>query len=86
MNASFSVTPDEAMATCPACHTVDAAVTTGAVRAGIAWRCTQCAQRWDARRLAAVEAYAAWCEQQHTAEAHSMFALLDPAIGTPVTL
>jgi predicted Zn finger-like uncharacterized protein len=46
--------------TCPLCHTTDAFMSNDALAAGGAWRCTRCGQRWDARRLAAVAAYAAW--------------------------
>ena len=51
--------PDVRRATCPMCHTV-ASVTQSAVEAGDAWRCVRCGQHWDAGRLAAVAAYAAW--------------------------
>jgi predicted Zn finger-like uncharacterized protein len=52
--------PVEGFATCPSCHTSDAAVTNAAVGAGADWRCRRCGQRWDGRRLAAVAAYAKW--------------------------
>jgi hypothetical protein len=35
-------------------------LTQAAVDAGVGWRCTRCLQRWDAGRLLAVAAYAAW--------------------------
>jgi transcription elongation factor Elf1 len=44
---------------CPMCHT-PASVTLAAIDAGADWRCVRCGQRWDATRLAAVTAYAAW--------------------------
>lgn len=44
---------------CPMCHT-QAPLTQGALDAGGAWRCVRCGQQWDARRLSAVAAYAAW--------------------------
>jgi hypothetical protein len=31
-----------------------------ALEAGGAWRCVRCGQHWDAERLVAVAAYAAW--------------------------
>jgi transposase len=49
----------EPSATCPMCHT-RAPLTQPAVDAGEAWRCVRCGQHWDAVRLAAVAAYAAW--------------------------
>ena len=46
-------------ATCPACHT-GTSMTQNTLDAGGAWRCVRCGQQWDAGRLAAVAAYAAW--------------------------
>ena len=46
-------------ATCPMCHTA-ATLSQSALEAGGEWRCVRCGQRWDAGRLAAVAAYAAW--------------------------
>ena len=46
-------------ATCPMCHT-SATLPPSALEAGGAWRCVRCGQHWDAARLAAVVAYAAW--------------------------
>ena len=46
-------------ATCPMCHT-SATLSQGAVDTGGGWRCVRCGQHWDAARLAAVAAYAAW--------------------------
>jgi ribosomal protein L37AE/L43A len=46
-------------ATCPMCHT-SATLSRSALDAGGAWRCVRCGQHWDAARLAAVAAYAAW--------------------------
>ena len=46
-------------AACPLCHTT-ASLTESAVEAGDAWRCVRCGQQWDATRLTAVAAYAAW--------------------------
>ena len=48
--------------TCPMCHT-PASLTQGATDAGPGWRCVRCGQRWDASRVAAVAAYAAWVVQ-----------------------
>jgi predicted Zn finger-like uncharacterized protein len=45
--------------TCPMCHT-SATLSQSALEAGGDWRCARCGQRWDAARLAAVAAYAAW--------------------------
>jgi hypothetical protein len=41
------------------CHT-SANVAQSAIEAGSDWRCVRCGQHWDAARLAAVAAYAAW--------------------------
>jgi predicted Zn finger-like uncharacterized protein len=46
-------------ATCPMCHT-SATLSQSALEAGGDWRCARCGQHWDAARLAAVAAYAAW--------------------------
>jgi hypothetical protein len=35
-------------------------LTQNAIDAGADWRCVTCGQRWDATRLSAVAAYAAW--------------------------
>jgi hypothetical protein len=41
------------------CHT-PTSVTRQTIEAGGDWRCVRCGQHWDAVRLAAVSAYAAW--------------------------
>jgi hypothetical protein len=41
------------------CHT-SATLSQSALEAGGDWRCVRCGQHWDAARLAAVAAYAAW--------------------------
>ena len=46
-------------AACPMCHT-SAPLSLNALKAGGEWRCVRCGQHWDAARLAAVAAYAAW--------------------------
>jgi hypothetical protein len=46
-------------ATCPMCHT-SATLAQSALEAGGDWWCVRCGQRWDAARLGAVAAYAAW--------------------------
>lgn len=46
-------------ATCPMCHT-PTSVTQNAIEAGGDWRCVRCGQHWNASRLAAITAYAAW--------------------------
>jgi hypothetical protein len=48
------------LATCPLCHTTHASLTPEALKTGEGWRCIRCGQRWGARRLATVAAYAAW--------------------------
>jgi hypothetical protein len=48
------------IATCPMCYTAHPSLTRAAVVAGEDWRCSRCGQQWDAERLAAVAAYAAW--------------------------
>jgi hypothetical protein len=50
-------------ATCPLCHTVDAAMTASALTAGGYWLCTRCGQEWDARRLAVRVAYTEFIER-----------------------
>lgn len=47
------------LAVCPMCHT-PAPLTESAVAAGGDWRCSRCAQHWDADRLDTVAAYAVW--------------------------
>ncbi len=44
---------------CPMCHTT-ASRTLEAIHAGADWRCVRCGQHWNANRLAAAAAYAAW--------------------------
>jgi hypothetical protein len=56
-------------ATCPLCHTTNASLSNDALAAGEGWRCIRCGQRWDARRLATVAAYAAWALDRGTATA-----------------
>jgi hypothetical protein len=55
-------TPPEAsrLASCPLCYTTQPSLSQDAVASGADWRCARCGQRWDARRLATVTAYAAW--------------------------
>ncbi len=59
--------PDVMRATCPMCHT-RASLTQSAVDAGADWRCVRCGQHWDAVRLAAVAAYAAWVVERNRAD------------------
>jgi ribosomal protein L37AE/L43A len=54
-------------AACPMCHT-PAALTRSAVVAGGEWRCARCGQHWDAVRLAAVAAYAAWVVERNATD------------------
>jgi hypothetical protein len=46
-------------ATCPMCHTPRSGAGSAA-DGGDAWRCVTCGQYWNAERIAAVAAYAAW--------------------------
>lgn len=52
-------TDTSGLLTCPLCHT-PASLSQRASEAGAAWRCIRCRQLWDAARLSAVAAYAAW--------------------------
>ena len=54
-------------ATCPMCHT-RVPLTQSALEAGGAWRCVRCGQHWDAARLTAVAAYAAWVVERDRAD------------------
>lgn len=54
------------LVSCPLCHTTHSSLTRDALQAGGDWRCTRCGQRWDAKRLATVAAYAAWVVAQDT--------------------
>ena len=47
-------------AMCPLCGTAHPSLTQSALEAGGEWRCARCGQHWDAARLVAVAAYAAW--------------------------
>jgi hypothetical protein len=47
-------------ATCPSCHTTDAAVTNDALGKGSDWECGRCGGKWNATRLATAAAYAVW--------------------------
>jgi hypothetical protein len=47
-------------ATCPSCHTTDAAVTNDALSKGTDWECARCGGQWNATRLATAAAYALW--------------------------
>jgi hypothetical protein len=53
-------------AVCPACHTPHPTLTREGLAGGVSWTCVRCCERWDARRLAAVEAYAAWVAARET--------------------
>lgn len=59
------------LAVCPSCHTQDVSMTNLAVSAGADWRCSRCGSRWDAVRLAAVAAYAAWVSEHSGASVAS---------------
>ena len=70
--------------TCPMCHT-PAPLTQNAVDASGAWRCVRCGQSWDAARLSAVAAYAAWVARRDGsgAAAHADSPLARAAPGLP---
>ena len=51
-------------ATCPLCHTDEAETTDHALTCDERWRCARCGQRWSARRIATVAAYAEWAPQR----------------------
>jgi ribosomal protein L37AE/L43A len=51
--------PVPATTTCPLCHT--RSLTADALTAEESWQCQRCSQLWTGRRVANVEAYAAWC-------------------------
>jgi len=53
--------------TCPLCYTTNASLSNNALAAGGGWRCARCGQRWDARRLAVIAAFAAWRVEPGTA-------------------
>jgi hypothetical protein len=71
--AALPETPAEPLrlATCPLCHTSEASLTPQMLQAGGGWRCGRCGQRWDARRLETVAAYAAWVAEQERRERRS---------------
>ena len=50
--------------TCPLCHSRHRWLSSEALESGSDWACARCGQRWDARRLASVAAYAAWVAAQ----------------------
>ena len=66
-------------ATCPMCHT-SATLSQTALEAGGAWRCVRCGQHWDAARLAAVAAYAAWSLDHHRVGRRGAEGSLDAAL------
>jgi predicted Zn finger-like uncharacterized protein len=47
-------------ATCPMCPASETLSQSALEGAGGDWRCVRCGQHWDAARLEAVAAYAAW--------------------------
>lgn len=51
-------------AACPGCHTPHPSLTQEGLGRGVGWQCVRCGERWDARRLAAVAAYAAWVAER----------------------
>lgn len=57
--AVLDVDQDGPLLVCPMCHTPESP-TQRAIRGAAGWHCVRCGQHWDARRLSAVAAYAAW--------------------------
>jgi hypothetical protein len=53
------------LVSCPGCHTVHPSLTRESLDAGDCWQCQRCGQQWNARRLATVEAYEAWCAEHN---------------------
>ena len=51
-------------AVCPGCHTPHPSLTREGLAAGVGWKCVRCGERWEARRLATVAAYAAWVAER----------------------
>lgn len=71
MNMTFPATDTRmqerlGFATCPSCRTTDAAMTYDALGKGADWQCARCGQKWSARRMATVAAYAEWVSGQTT--------------------
>ena len=65
---------------CPMCHT-PSTLSQEAVTAGADWQCVRCAQHWDAPRLTAVAAYAAWAvEHERTAAMPQPASPTQPAV------
>jgi hypothetical protein len=52
--------------TCPLCH-MASSLTEGELGAGGYWRCARCGQDWDAARVAAFHACAAWAMEHESA-------------------
>jgi hypothetical protein len=73
------------LVSCPLCHTTHPSLTRNAVQAGEDWRCNRCGQRWGARRLAAVAAYAAWDATQGTRVRMRGSARPEGAVSLPAT-
>jgi hypothetical protein len=73
-------------AICPGCHTAAHSLTMSAVLAGASWRCTQCAQRWSADRLAAVANYAAWVAARAASASVSPASSIERTAATGVAL
>jgi transposase-like protein len=67
--------------TCPMCH-APAPQTQSAIDAGAGWRCVRCGQRWDARRLSAVAAYAAWVVERAAVGERSTWPSLHASMET----
>ena len=62
---------DNVLVTCPMCH-APTSLTPDAIDAGADWRCVRCGQLWDATRLSAVAAYAAWAVERAAGERASL--------------
>lgn len=69
--------------TCPMCHT-SAMLSQNALDAGGVWRCVRCGQHWDAARVAAVAAYAAWTVDHDRARSRGTEGSNEAALYRPV--
>jgi hypothetical protein len=56
---------------CPLCHTECPSLTQEALSSGGSWRCVRCRQHWDAGRLSAVAAYAAFVAARQSSTARN---------------
>jgi len=61
------------------CHT-PTSLTQNAIEAGGDWQCARCGQHWDAGRLGAVAAYAAWTVDRDRVATRATENSQDPAL------